>query len=166
MSWPAPEFPCHPGEDEYTLKMEFARLWATNPHSQRIGYHLFPGPNNLQRALIAQSWHKDPLVIDEYERLTIGSGPVSDILPSKDQIAFEVLEAARKAIDPDDKFKGYKLFAEITDMITKPGHNINISNDNRQVVFRVPATQTIEEFEADFLDHQTRLLEHARQRPA
>jgi len=169
MSWPVPEFPCQPGEDEYSLKLEFAQLWARNPHSQRIGYHLFPGPENLQRAMIAQQWHKDPVVIDEYERLTIGaggSGNVAEILPSKEQIAFEVLEAARKCIDADDKFKGYKLFAEITDMITKPGTNINVNNDNRQVVFRVPATQTIEEFEAEFYDQQTKLLEHARQRPA
>ncbi|WLJ71032.1 hypothetical protein [Sphingomonas phage Kimi] len=118
--------------------------------------------------MIAQQWHKDPVVIDEYERLTIGagsSGSIAEILPSKEQIAFEVLEAARKCIDADDKFKGYKLFAELTDMVTKPGININNNIDNRQVVFRVPATQSIEEFEAEFYEQQTRLLEHARQRP-
>jgi hypothetical protein len=167
MSWPVPDFPCRPGEDEYDLKLEFARLWAKAPHSQRIGYHLFPGADNLQRAMIAQSWHKDPLVIDEYERLTTGSAgaSVSDILPSKEQVAFEILEAARKCTDADDKFKGYKLYADIAGYIEKPGTNVHVDNRTQQVVFRVPATQSIEDFELELYEQQTKLLEHARQRP-
>lgn len=165
MAWPAPQFPLAPGEDLEELKLEFAALWAAKQHSRRIGYHLFPGNDNVQRAWAAQNWYTDPTVIDEMERLQLSDSSVGSLLPSKEEVALEVLNLARqsRALEPDEAIKAYKLYAEIAGLIDR-GTNLNIDNRTQQI-FVVPAEQTIEEFEGEFREQQVRLLEDARKRP-
>lgn len=103
-------------------------------------------------ALALTQWQNDPEVQGIINKHFEGLAP-SARSPGRDAIANEVLVLARKASSTDDKLKCYRLWAELTGLITKGGPVIN-NNDNRllqnNTLFVVPTQPVTIEDEAAF----------------
>lgn len=164
MSWALQAPPLNEGEDEYELKLRYAAIIAANPNNyMNAGYKLFPGIENAGRAMQCRAWLSDPIVQTEIERLG-ESGEVESVLPSKEQVAKEILDTARATNVTKDRLDGFKLFGEFMGHISK---GPAIVNDNRVVnVLRVPTRDVTPEDDADFDTkfhaQQTRLIADAR----
>lgn len=158
------------GEDEDALKREFALLWAKYPDRQpaEIGQHLFANLVEPMRGLQAGAvWSRELAVIEQrdYYKLNGGDLDTSD-LPTKEQVAREVIAKARTLTDPKESLAAYKLYSEIAGFIEKPGVIVN-NNDNRVVnVLRVPTRDITpaddEDFRVKFKAQQTKLVADAR----
>lgn len=168
MSWDTTGPPIHEGEDEYALKMRFAEIVAANPERRlSAGYSLFTGPENYGRAMQAQSWLRDPMVVAEIERLQTGTDAAS-ILPTKEAVAKEILNLARELASSHgggkDAIGAYKLYGEYVGDIQKVPTAIV---DNRVInVLKVPVRDQTPEDDADFdtrfYAQQTKLIADAK----
>lgn len=158
--------PIHAWENEHELKMQYAAFVAADPNSYiTAAYKVFPGADNLGRAMQCANWISDPIVIAEIERLRSGTDVASQ-LPSPDEHGQEVLDLARNStLSAKDRIAAHRLFAEMMGRIQKAGTQVNV--DARTVnVLRVPATvETPEEeevFARRFKAQQTALVADAR----
>lgn len=149
MAWENQTPQLEDGEDEFALKLKFARIVARDPKAKlNAGYVLFPGEENWGKAFAAQSWLNDPLVQEEVARLR-ESGEAESLLPTKEALALEIIGRARAADDKD----AIGLFKIATEMLghTSRGTNINLNQDNRvQTVIRVPSRIQTDEQRKDF----------------
>jgi hypothetical protein len=121
------------------LKKLFAKHLIKNPTEPfKAACYIFKDNNDLGNRLIAAcEWPNDPIVIFEIDSLVASNNTVQ-ILPTKDEIAYEIYLIGKKAFEPEDKLKAYKLYAELQGMVKSPGININNSiktiNDNSRVL--------------------------------
>lgn len=163
MAWQSPP-PIYDGEDERALKLDFARRWAQNPSRVlSIGYEVFPGEENYGRAMQAQHWRHDPVVIAEYERLTGGEAALGGGEEPKDRILREIRQLRLETGDSKVRLDALKLEAEI-EGLTGKGANVNVNVDNRQVrnVLLVPHYQSLDDFADKLKAQQTELLANAK----
>lgn len=163
MAWQSPP-PIYDGEDERALKLDFARRWAQNPaRVLSIGYEVFPGEANYGRAMQAQYWRHDPVVIAEYERLTGGEAALSGEEEAKDRILREIRQLRLETGDSKVRLDALKLEAEI-EGLTGKGASVNVNVDNRQVrnVLLVPHYEDVDDFAAELKAQQTQLLANAK----
>lgn len=164
MAWSSPP-PIFDHEDERALKLDFARRWALNPHRiLSIGYEVFPGEENYGRAMQAQAWRHDPIVIAEYERLHGGEAALTGEESEKAEMIRRIKEFQLECNDPKVKLDALKLEADIKGLTPKGGTNVNVVNDNSVVrnVLLVPQYKSREDFAVEFKQQQTRLLADAR----
>lgn len=93
-------------------------------------------------------------------------------LPSKEQFAYEILQFARNeknrmnsnAADKEFALRCYRLYAEVANMIEKPGTTNNIQINNRNTVNKVmiiPPEESLEEWSAKTQKQQTKLIDVA-----
>lgn len=162
-------------EDEHELKLQFARILASNPSftGQDAGYEVFPGTDNFGRALqAARAWPHDAIVRAEIRRLR--NEGVGELLSQPDgkieRIAWDIAECT--ATDAKDRIAALRLVGELQGKLSK-GTNIQVNQDNRKIVnvLRVPmqirTPEQREEFNRRFKEQQTTLIADARSsRPA
>lgn len=164
MSWHQSGPPILEGEDERELKLAFARYCFENPDLENeAGYAVFPGRENFGRALQAQVWLHDPVVRAERRRLGGTEAEVKVALPTKEQLAKEVVDRARGAVEDKDAVAAYKLAADILGYAEKAP-----MIDNRTInILKVPARVGTSKEEQDdwgrrFKAQQTKLVADAR----
>jgi hypothetical protein len=58
----------------------------------------------------------------------------ADLLPSKEQVALEILTISRIAADRETQLKGYRLYGEMMGLIEKGGPQTNIQVNNPKVL--------------------------------
>lgn len=172
MAWNAPQtasksFPLREGEDEYDLKMQFARECARNPAEQlTAGYRVFVGPDNYGRAMQAQMWLTDPVVQEAIQRFG-GPEAVGEMLPTKDQILKHISDVAIscKATQPKIALDGFKLFLEASGEMPNGndngGGNMYIQNVIK-LPNRIEGPDEEALFEARFEAQQLKLVRDAR----
>lgn len=163
MAWQSPP-PIYDGEDERALKLDFARRWAQTPgRVLSIGYEVFPGADNYGRAMQAQVWRHDPIVIAEYERLTGGEAALGAEEEPKTRVLREIRQLRMETGDSKVRLDALKLEAEI-EGLTGKGANINVNVDNRSVrnVLLVPHYENLDDFAAELKAQQTTLLANAK----
>ena len=151
--------------NEAQEKIEFAKLLLQEREPFKAALRLFP--NNTNRAaFVARNWIYDKSVIAEQQRLKSSEDEMSELisLPTKTEVALEVLERARSCRSPEDSHRFYKLFADMNGMIEKPSTVVNNTNNNNPVVkvIEVPHFGTNEQWEAETERQQTELLRVSR----
>lgn len=109
-----------------------------------------------------RQWQHHPDVTTEYERLAEDKEVVNDGLPTKEALARDVYNIGLDAgVDPDDRLKAFRLFAEIRGHIAKPGTNISI--DQRSIIL-LPRRNPVLDDEAreqKVIEAQARLVSDA-----
>lgn len=155
------------GEDEEIMKREFARLWARFPLQplSTLALRVLSGDpsDNIARAYAAaEIWQRD---LDVLENVRIfkqnGGVDAEDIsLPTKEQIGKEIVALARDCTDPEEKLKGYKLYAELMGMVTKPETQVNVQVNNNKVM-KVSDYGTDDDWEREAAAQQARLIASA-----
>lgn len=167
MAWDRQPPQIFEGEDEFQLKLEYARVVARNPSEALLaGYQVFPGDENYGRAMQASAWLHDPFVQKQISILR-ETCEATSLLPDDAVVQLEILQEARAAPDPKDKATLYKLYCESKGIIAKAGTNVNINQDNRVVnVLRVPRRDVTPEddaaFERKFYIDQNALIADAK----
>lgn len=171
MSWdvlsPPPIFD---DEDELELKLAYARKTHGRPDMIRsAGYEIFPGKENYGRAMQVAVWQHDPIVLREWERLSLDGG-AAETLPNPIEYKAHLWRLAQTEPDPKIRLEYAKLYGQTEGIVPTGGANVNISNDNSVnnntiVVPALPATAEEQEIAALRTERrQARLMEHARSR--
>lgn len=172
MAWTAPNpivstgFVLREGEDEYDLKMQFARIVARDrSKAMMAGYELFKGPDNYGRAMQAQLWLTDPVVQDEIARI-VGPDNVVGLLRSKDEILKEIedIAIAQKTLNPKLALDAWELRLKANgDMAGEQGTgNQTFIQNVIKLPNRVEGPQEEALFEARFEAQQLKLVRDAR----
>lgn len=149
-------------------KKRFARELHARPKTLEGRYEAalraFPDPGDEVLAIKARDeWIYDRTVIDELDRLNKEDMP--EDLPTRAQQARDIYNLAQdpsKAVD--DRLKAHKLYAEVMGFIQKPlpgagGGNTFI--DNRRVIMMPAPPASIEDWEAEAIEHQAKLVSDA-----
>lgn len=162
MSWAHEKPTIFSDEDEFQLKLEFARLCAEDPHNIAMhGYTLFPGSLNYGRAMAAQAWTNDPIVQREINRLRRDE-PVP-FLSDEMQIAKELLDKARSCSDPKDSLGFYKEYNAVMKFTGNNATNVQVNVV--QNVIEVPTRARDDELpflEGQWAEQQRKLVADAR----
>lgn len=162
--------PLTEGEDELSLKLEYASYRTQGKSSREAAYAVFrhdvdeKGMRYFGRALQAMSWESDPIVQEEIERQR-EPGEVEGLHPTPEQLDLEVLEFARSALDAKVRLGAYELYANLRGRSTKAAAVTNVNVDNRRTVnvLSVPQKMTVEEAQAAFAKRQAqKTIAHAR----
>jgi len=170
MSWDASSPPpILEGEDELALKLEYARL--THNRADRIrtaGYDIFKGPGEYGRAMQAAMWRHDPIVRDEWERLSRDDG-AAETLPTETEYKAWLWRQAQTATDPKIALQYAELYGKTQNIVPVGGNtNVAINDNSTKNMLIVPAMPiTDEEKEVARLrteQRQARLMQHARER--
>lgn len=170
MSWAASKPVIFEGEDEVSLKLQFAEMCAKDWDGRKShGYTLFKddvgfnGEPDYGRAMASVKWLEDPFVVREINRLMTEQGGVGVLLPSPDELSKEVLDYARSATDHKDKLGYFKFYAELQGLIAKDGNaNVNVLVQN---VIEVPSRITEDQRPAkefEWKEQQRLLIADAR----
>ena len=107
---------------ELDYKKAFAMALLARPGKQfDIAFDLFRGNENTQKALWAASHWPDDTDVIAFQREVLADPEATGALPTKYQMAFEVLERARKSKDDTDYCKLMTLCATLLGQIDKPG---------------------------------------------
>lgn len=159
--WHAPALP----KDDITQrKMKFAaELCRSLSDPYKAALRAFGDtPDNRAYCLqISMEWADDPDVRAEVKRLYEERGEEDFSVP-RELFAQEVYEFAKKDyLEPEDRIKALKLYAEIRGFVQKPGTVINNSVDNRRAVLVVPRSESEDEWEQRLMAQQARLVANA-----
>lgn len=165
MSWAGTKPVLFEGEDEVSLKLQFAEMCARDWNGRMThGYSLFPGEENYGRAMACSEWLTDPFVVREINRLKTEDGGVGVLLPSKDELAKKILDEADATIDKKDKLGFLKLAADVMGYVTKGDVNID-ARSLVQNVIEVPSRITEDQRPAkefEWVEQQRKLVADAR----
>jgi len=146
----------NPQYDE-DIKSQFAVALLKNPKEPfKAALFLFNG--NVQQALMAATdWVHDPYVLEKKKELIEEFGEAK-FLPTKFEVAREVIEIAREETDNDIKLKGYRLYGDYLGYIEKPGNTIN-NQYNQHNVMLIKDHGNDDEWENKLLEQQAKLVE-------
>ena len=160
-------FPFREGEDEYDLKMQFARIVARDRSQQAsAGYKLFTGPENYGRAMQAQAWLIDPVVQEAISRFAGENGDEPELRSKSEMLKLvEDIAVATKASDPKTSLSATELWLKATGNLIPAGEGTG-GNVYVQNVIKLPnRVQGADEealFEARFEAQQLKLVRDAR----
>jgi hypothetical protein len=135
------------------MKLRFASVFARTNNAATAAMSIIPNPGEaLRQSYVLQH---DPVVVEEMARLkdTIDE---KERLPSKVDIALEVLERARELKDPEDYAKLMRLYCEIGGLLEKPGANVDVNVQVASVMV-VKDHGTTDEWKNKAADQQRRL---------
>jgi hypothetical protein len=122
-------------DDEHALKERFVREWLLCNDPFKAALSVIP--NDTGKALrISTEWPQDEYVLELRSEIIASEGSDA-FLPSKDELAREIYLDAKTMRVPEDRLKGFRLYAEIRGFISKPGGNsttVNNFTDNRSVM--------------------------------
>jgi hypothetical protein len=154
------------GEDEYDLKMQFARIVARDrSQSATAGYKLFTGPENYGRAMQAQAWLVDPVVQEAIARFAGENGDEPELRSKPEMLKIvEDIAVSTKVSDPKTSLSAVELWMKGTGNFVAPGEGGG--NTYIQNVIKLPnRVQGADEealFEARFEAQQLKLVRDAR----
>ena len=171
MAWNVPNpikqstFVIREGEDEYDLKMQFAKIVARDPSKAMLaGYELFPGTENYGRAMQAQAWLSDPVVVAQINHIV--GNDVTSLLPTEDDVKLATWNVAQEAKDLKVKLSALELLSKQMGILKGNsegggGGNVLIQNVIK-LPNRVQGDQEEELFSARFEAQQLKLVRDAR----
>ena len=116
-------------DERKTLFAELLLKTPDNPFKAAMGVCREAG----EALLISQNWPDDEFVISEQKRLLVEFGD-DHFLPTKEELARTVFEAAKEARFEENKVKFLKLYADIRGFIAKPETNVTVQNTNNRVM--------------------------------
>jgi hypothetical protein len=122
-----------PADELDAKKREFARHLIRRPNEPfKAAAYIYPDKVNVgNRLIVAHDWPDDPIVIMEMDRLIWDNEDVAKIMPTKNQIAFEVYSVGMRSNDDEAKIKAFKLYCDINGHTSN--NTINIQNNNKTV---------------------------------
>jgi hypothetical protein len=151
-----------PQDELDAKKREFAKHLIRRPNEPfKAAAYIYPDQANIgNRLIVAHDWPNDPIVIMEMDRLLMDD--TVSIMPTKNQIAFEVYSVGMKSSDDEVKIKALKLYCDINGH-TSTNNTINIQNNNKTVgtqnsVMLIKDHGTNENWEDRLLEQQHKLL--------
>lgn len=144
------------------LKREFAREWLKQPDNPyAAAYRMFPG-DVATACASASAWIKDPLVIAEMRRIR-DEEPTASQLPTREELAQRIIGIAdNTGLAADERYKGYKLAADILGYIQKPGVSLTAGSGPIQSVMLVPKYDTESDFERVAKRQQAALIQQGQ----
>lgn len=148
-------------------KKAYARHAINRPDTPQGRYEaavlVFPDASDDALARqAAEEYRYDRVVIEEMDRLAKAEPETN--LPTKAQQARDIYDLAISAASIDDRLKAHKLYAEVMGHIVKPGDGASTNNtfiDNRSVILLPTRANSLDEFEAEAIEHQARLVANA-----
>lgn len=118
---------------EQEIKAAFAAALLkdpSNPFKAAMSVIGDEDPGNVSdAAYMANHWVKDPVVVNEMQRLQSKEGELA-FLPTKADLARKIWDLSNKPIDPSESAKLLKLYGEVMGFIEKPGTNVNVDARN------------------------------------
>lgn len=106
------------------VKLRFAAELVRCKNASAAAMALFP---NVGQALqVSYSLPTDPIVLAEIDRIKT-DGEEADLMPTKCELALEVLAKARACVDNEDYTKLMKLYCDMMGHIEKPGTNVGVA---------------------------------------
>ena len=111
---------------------------------------------------IAERWPTD-LAVMRYKQELIAEHGEAFFLPSKYDVAHMLMQSAERSITQDGRLKALKLYAELMDMLQKPGVVIDNSTNTTNKVMVVERYGNNEEWEQAAIEQQRKLITNARQ---
>ncbi len=147
---------------EQQLKEKFAEELLRNPGDPfKAGLAVF-GMNTGRAMQAAQQWATDPYVMEYKDKLLEERG-VRSFLPTKEDLAREIIDFARAIGCPEDKIKAFRLYGEVMGFIEKPAVNVNNNTNIQQnSVMVIKDHGTDDEWEAKLATQQRALVNAAR----
>jgi hypothetical protein len=130
--------PIFEGEDEASLKREFAETWAKHPSftAYDVGAYVFRNLREPHRgSQAAHVWSKELDVLEMVAELK-RQGGANAANADKEQVKLELLAIARGTRDPKEAVGAYKLYAEIEGWVGKNETNVNVAVVNRVMKVR------------------------------
>ena len=120
-------------EFDVNIKDQFAAGLLKNPKEPfKVALLLFNG--DVQKALLAATdWIHDPYVIQKKKELIEEFGEAK-FLPTKFEVAREVIDVARDENDSEVRLKAYRLYGDYLGYIEKPGDTINNQYNQNNVM--------------------------------
>lgn len=111
---------------------------------------------------VAQEWDDSDEIQQLREDIEAEHGEGA-VLPSRESVALEVLQHARRTDNEDYKTRAYKLYCDMMGYIEKPAQTV-VDNSTKTInhVMRVPLATTMDDFKAMSAGQQTKLLEDAK----
>lgn len=149
-------------------KRKFAALARVRPDTTegRFEAASLSFPKDADTALVykaAEEYPFDPIVLEEKARLA--KVEPLDQLPTKAQQARDIYNIAMGAKSESDRLAAHKLYADLMGYVQKPLENTGggntTYNDNRSVILLPRRSTNIDEWEAEAVEHQARLVADA-----
>lgn len=146
-----------PSQIDDDVKLRFAEAMLRFNNASQAAMSVIGDPGKALRA--AQTLPADPLVLEEMARLRDEKGE-SSFLPSKAELAREVLERARECKVPEDYERLMKLYCNMMGHIEKPGTQVNVDARTQSVMI-VRSHGSDEEWEKRAVAQQQNLVLNA-----
>lgn len=147
-----------PPDVDEAVKLRFAEAMLRFNNASQAAMSVIGDPGKALRA--AQTLPADPLVLEEMARLRDEKGE-SSFLPSKAELAREVLEQARTFKNsPEDYERLMKLYCNMMGHIEKPGTQVNVDARTQSVMI-VRSHGSDEEWEKRAVAQQQNLVLNA-----
>lgn len=151
--------------NDFTLKDLFAVALLRTPDDPFKAACAVFGLDTGRALRASAEWVNDMYVLAKQAELLELHGE-DFFMPTKLTLARRVFELAESAnIDKKDKIKAYELYGNIMGFIAKQTAIANVTNNNTVVSNRVMVVKdhgTDEDWERKTVEHQSKLLEHAR----
>lgn len=113
-------------DDLKQLADEFAFQLCYTPHDGlSAGLRAFQG-DMLWTGWAVAAWMHHPYIIEKQQEYIEEYGP-DYFLPTKEQIIQKVMHVAQVARDHDDQLKGFRLAAEMLDILPKANKGVNVN---------------------------------------
>lgn len=142
-------------------KERFAEAWLRNPDEPLKAVMSICAPGDSNAFATMQYLVTDQDVLDMKGYLLAEHG-MRHFMPSKEIIALEILNEARKSRTGEDKARLYKLYGDFMGHIEKPGVTVNNTNNVQHNVMVVPATTNVDDWESVAAGQQSKLLADVR----
>lgn len=122
--------------DQTELKREFARALLLTPDDPYKAAFATIRDDSGLALQVATQWARDPVVVEEMQRILGGEGEIVGILPTKERQALDIYKIAiADSIDPEVALKAHRLYAEIMGHIAEAkGGVTNILNQGVMIV--------------------------------
>ncbi len=146
-----------------TLKKRFAAELLLNPNEPYKAAQTVFGLDTGRALFASNFWPKDDFVRDEMERLLKEHG-AAHFLPSKVDIAREIITVARAGKTASEQFAGYRLYADIMGMMPEKsnnGGNTSVLVAGAQKVMVVSSQGSDDDWAKRAANNQALLLEQA-----
>jgi hypothetical protein len=149
-------------------RLEFAKRTHRTPHNDqeflRVCRVILTGDDTPLVEVAARQWATAPDVLAEWNRLDDSKEEIGDGLPSKQKLGRDVYNLALDSqIDPDDRIKAFRLFAEVQGHIGRGGGVVNNNIDARSIILVPRRSSRVDdpEREEKVIQAQARLVSDA-----
>lgn len=152
-------------------RLEFAkrthRLAKNGLEFLKVCQVILTGLDSGLVTVAVNTWPNSPDVLAEWNRLDDSKEETNDGLPSKAKLGRDIYNlASDTTVPPDDRLKGFRLYAELQGHVGRVGGTINNNIDARSIILVPRRSQRLDdpEREEKVIQAQARLVSDASQK--